>query len=230
MLYKVTCPSIVFDTPVCGRSWPSLAGYDSLEPVADRRRRFLTDAVDIQQVLDRGVTDVLDVAEPAQQATSSLGADARNPVERRRNLVAERLVVLDSEAVGLVADALADVEVASVARPVEDPVGGNDQLPLFGQRDRWHVPPGRFEGVDRRTELALAAVDEQQVGIWPVVPTLDPSVGTPPDQVVHVGVVVVAVGELLAAVVARLGAPADETDVAPDDISALRVAHVEAFD
>jgi outer membrane protein assembly factor BamB len=117
------------------------------QSLGERLGRLRSDAVDAPEFVDRRRPDAVDAAEPPEQALSGFGADARNVVERGRDVVPERLVVLDGEPVGLVADALEEMELGRVVGPVVRSVGCDHQFPVLDECDSRHVPADRFERV-----------------------------------------------------------------------------------
>ena len=97
-----------------------------------------------------------------------------------RPLLPEHVVVVLGEAVGLVADVLEQPQGERAAAQDDrvGPAGDVDLLLLLGQRDQGRRGDAeRLEGVEGRVELALAAVDQEDVGerLVALLEALDPA-------------------------------------------------------
>ncbi len=197
--------------------------------------------------LQRSGLDGADAAELFHQAGLAGGAEAGDAVEDRRRhaLAAELAVVRDGEAVGLVADALEQVEgIAPPRHPHR--IGGTGPvhlLELLGQRRHGDllVEAELLEHPDGDPELPLAAVDEQQLRRVReaatalgdrLVTVLDVGAQAPGQHLLHGGEVVVALRalDLETAVLALLGETVLEHHHRADVVAALDVAHVVALD
>ena len=115
-----------------------------------------------------GFADAPQRAELAQQRPLALRADARDGVQRRLHagLGAHLAVVGDGEAVRLVADALHEVERLRRARQddgVREVLHEQLLVLLREARQRHVLQPQVAHDVQRRRELPLAAVDDDEV-------------------------------------------------------------------
>ena len=129
-------------------------------------------ADDRGQLLARGAADAGDAAEVLSSVLRRRGptpgdvVELRAQVARRPGLAVEG----DREAVRLVADALQQAQRRALGRAGDgvDRVAGEDQLLLLGQADGDEpLEAERAQRLVGRRELALAAVDDDQIGQRP---------------------------------------------------------------
>src|SRR5438309_179130 len=131
-------------------------------------RQTFRDA-ELHDLVDRRLADRLHRAEVSQERALARGSDPLDRIERRRQCLAgpHLAVVGDREAVRLIADPL-DEKHPGRAALLDDrlrPAGRKDLLAFFGQGERGNVRVARgFHHLERRAQLALAAVDENEVG------------------------------------------------------------------
>ena len=129
---------------------------------------FLRDAGERGDFLRGGGLDAGDAAEFFQQALFLGGRDAGAFVEQALAHAAavEQFVVAVGEAVGLVADALEQLERAAVVRQADRlaSAGNEDFLMLLGEADdRQVVQAERAQFLHSHAELALAAIDDDEI-------------------------------------------------------------------
>src|SRR5579859_4214828 len=146
----------------------------SAQPAPSRSQEFL----DTQrhrpwyhggELLERRVADGVDAAEVSEQRPAAHRAEPRHNVELRsqRGATATRPVAGDREAVRLVAHSLHQEQRRAVALDDDRPgaAGLVELLVSLRKPEHWNVREARLaQRLDGRAQLALAAVDEDQVG------------------------------------------------------------------
>src|SRR4051812_818461 len=200
---------------------------------------------DGDQLLLRLRAQLLHGAELAQQARTANRPQSLHLVEdgRRALPVAQLAVIRDGKAMRFVAHLLQQIERLGVARDAHrlrktGPVHLLEPLGETGDADVLEAQ--LLEDADRHAELALAAVDEQEVRrvreplarARPFVALVEVTAEPPGEHLFHRREVVltVLVSDLEAPVVGPLREPVLHHDHRADDLGALEVRDVEALD
>ena len=143
----------------------------SFQELRDLGGELVAHAVDLRELLHRGLPQFLDTAEAGQQGRLPLGPEAGHLVEPRlAELLAAQLGVEGvGEAMGLVADAHQQREADVVARQLQlAALGEDDGLLALGQADeRRRGEAVLLERREGRADLAEAASDERLDGELP---------------------------------------------------------------
>src|SRR5438270_12144639 len=151
------------------RRTPRSTGWIISEDLLDGHRHRPGDALDGHQLVDAGVTDVLDAAELAQQGPPSDRTQSADAVQHRGEGVplADHPVEGDGKAVRLVPEPLDEEQRLGIERESQRVALARPEelLVLLGQPECGYVgDPQRLHDLPPGGELALAATGEDGAG------------------------------------------------------------------